>query len=396
MNDEPSLVKCPCCHDVSPADVIYEHRDIPVHSCLLVSNRDDALQFPTGDLRLAFCRACGFIWNIDFRPGRMRYSASYEETQAFSPRFRTFQTELVDRWIDRYQLRNRQVVEIGCGKGDFLLELCERGNNTGVGIDPSYRPDRHGERSNERATFRRELYGDQHIELECDFIACRHTLEHICDPHSFVKLVRRQAERNANTIVGFEVPDVERILKEQAFWDLYHEHCSNFSLESLARLFRLLDFEILDLYREYDDQYLILETRPVDGQPGRPTAEEPVEELARLVTGFQEQIRERLDQWQAFVQGHHLAGRRVALWGSGSKVVAFLNRFGFRDEVSAVVDVNPHKHGKFLAVSGHEIVSPMRLQTIKPDVVIAMNPIYEEEIGADLKRLGLDVELVSL
>jgi len=162
-------------------------------------------------------------------------------------------------------------------------------------------------------------------------------------------------------------------------------------------LFRSLGFEILDLHRDYDGQYLVLEARPTnDTNPRRHSAEEPVEELARLVTGFRQQIQERQYQWQTFVREHHLAGRRIALWGSGSKAVAFLNRFGFRAEVSAVVDVNPHKHGKFLAVSGHEILSPTQLQTVQPDIVIAMNPIYQEEIGADLRRLGLDVELVSL
>jgi hypothetical protein len=60
------------------------------------------------------------------------------------------------------------------------------------------------------------------------------------------------------------------------------------------------------------------------------------------------------------------------------------------------VDINPHKHGKFLAGTGHEIVAPEFLTQYKPDVVIVMNPIYCDEIRADLGRLGLSPQVIAL
>ena len=54
------------------------------------------------------------------------------------------------------------------------------------------------------------------------------------------------------------------------------------------------------------------------------------------------------------------------------------------DEVEAVVDINPHKHGKFLAGTGHEIVAPEALRRLRPDCVVIMNGIYTDEIRADL------------
>jgi hypothetical protein len=86
----------------------------------------------------------------------------------------------------------------------------------------------------------------------------------------------------------------------------------------------------------------------------------------------------------------------VALWGSGSKAVAFLTTLGVTDEVGAVVDVNPFKHGKYLAGSGHVIVPPEHLRDYRPDVVIAMNPAYCEEIQRELDRLGAGGELMSV
>jgi hypothetical protein len=46
--------------------------------------------------------------------------------------------------------------------------------------------------------------------------------------------------------------------------------------------------------------------------------------------------------------------------------------------------------------SNHEIISPEKLTEIQPDLVVAMNPIYLEEIGADLAKLGVDTTLLAL
>ena len=66
----------------------------------------------------------------------------------------------------------------------------------------------------------------------------------------------------------FEVPDVGRVLREQAFWDIYYEHCSYFSPGSLARVFRANRFDVIELAKEYDEQYVMIVVRPVD----RPTS----------------------------------------------------------------------------------------------------------------------------
>jgi hypothetical protein len=77
------------------------------------------------------------------------------------------------------------------------------------------------------------------------------------------------------------------------------------------------------------------------------------------------------------------------VWGSGSKGVAFLSALGGGSEIEYVVDINPFRQGKFMAGTGQEIVSPAFLADYKPDVAIAMNPIYRGEIQDDLRRMGL-------
>ena len=61
-----------------------------------------------------------------------------------------------------------------------------------------------------------------------------------------------------------------------------------------------------------------------------------------------------------------------------------------------VVDINPYKHGKYLAGTGQRIVAPEFLREYQPHVVIAMNPIYGAEIQRDLDRLGVGAELQAV
>lgn len=387
---------CPSCHGTRHL-VFHRIDQMPVHCVLLMPTRDMALNYPKGAIALAFCESCGFIWNTAFDPGLLEYSPGYEETQGFSPTFNAFHRNLATSLIERFDLRNKVVLEIGCGKGEFISLLCELGNNTGVAFDPAYIPARNVSPAKDRIAFIQDFYSDGYGHCSADFVCCKMTLEHIPRTRDFVGMVRRSLGDRRDTIVFFQVPDLQRILRDVAFWDIYYEHCSYFTAGSLARLFRRCGFEILDIYRGYDQQYLMLEARAaMDGaSPPLPT-EEDVADLAREVRGFRQRYQEKLQYWQAAIEAIRGKRPRVVIWGSSSKGVSFLTTLRIREEIEYVVDINPHKHGMYMPGTGQRIVSPDFLRRYRPERVIVMNPIYWNEIQRELDRLDLSPELVNV
>ncbi|HTX04833.1 MAG TPA: class I SAM-dependent methyltransferase [Steroidobacteraceae bacterium] len=394
----------PACNACGGGDIqiFYQVKDVPAHSCLMCATREEALAFPRGDIELAFCRGCGFIGNARFDAGLHRYSPAYEETQAFSPRFLKFLDELWDDQIERFGLGpGMTALEIGCGKGEFLVGLCERSGCAGIGVDPGYRPERTRTSAAERIRFIRDFYGPKYAHLHADYVCCRHTLEHIEPVLEFVRLVRETIGERRHANVLFELPDMERVLEQGAFWDVYYEHCSYFTRGSLARLFRAASFDLRRLYKVYDDQYLMLEAQPAS----RPTdallpQEEDLARTRSLIGGFEKKVSERLRSLAEIFARCRASGRRLAIWGSGSKCVSLISSLGLaRDRDAgtlAVVDINPHKHGKFLAGSGFEIVSPDALRPLQPEIVLVMNAIYTDEIRRDLASRSLHPELIGL
>ena len=387
---------CPNC-GAPGMSVFWEVKDVPVHSVLLMPTREVALSYPKGDIRLAFCRTCGFISNAAFDPRVHEYSTRYEETQGFSPTFNAFHHRLAASLVERYGLRGKDIIEIGCGKGEFLSLLCKLGGNRGVGFDPAFVAERSPDRNGTQITFIQDFYSEKYTHYRGDFVCCKMTLEHIPDTARFLGTVRRAVGEDPKTVVFFQVPDATRVLRDTAFWDVYYEHCSYFTSGSLARLFRNSGFEVIDVATDYDDQYLMIAARPRQGQSSSSADKEiDPETTGRDIGHFVENAGAAITRWKKELAGLRQDGRRAVIWGSGSKGVAFLTALGITDEIGYAVDINPYRQGCFMPGTGHRIVGPEFLREYKPDVAIAMNPVYREEIQRDLDRMQLNTRLLTV
>jgi hypothetical protein len=365
---------------------VYELTGIPAQSAILLESDEESARFPTGDLILTWCADCGLAFNAAFDPTRVEYGIGYEESQGASPTFQRFARELAERWICRYELHGKRAVEIGCGKGEFLSLFVSLSGGDALGLDPAWQPDRMPTAPRLRFELRR--FDRRDMPLRADIVICRHTLEHIHDVAGFVRLLRAACD-GTEPVVAIEVPDFRRVLTDIAFWDIYYEHATYFTAGAMARLFARAGFEVLDIDRVYGNQYLVLEARPARSpRIALPAMAEDLMETTIGVARFRSAVTAAIARWRDRFQEWAHNGSIVVLWGSGSKAVGFLTGVGDAACVSAIVDINPHRHGRFMPGCTAPIVGPDALTRIAPDVVVVMNPIYRHEIARALHAGG--------
>ena len=380
----PAKYLCPACASAN-LSVFFELLKVPVHIGLQWPSREAARDCPRGDIELAYCQECGFLSNLAFNPAQLDYAQSYDNSLHFSQVFQAYARSVASRLIARYGLYGKDIVEIGCGRGEFLSLLCELGNNRGVGFDPT--GDEKG--GTDRITFIHDVYSERYAEYRGDLVCCRYVLEHIPGPIGFLKMLRRIVGQDRNTVMYFEVPNALFILRDLSAWDIIYEHCSYFSQASLARTFTESGFDVVDLKETYKGQFLGVEATPGHLGAVAPLKWEALDEMAHQVAVFATRYQGKLEAWWHRLERLKRRGKRAVLWGAGAKGVSFLNIFEALDPVEYVVDINPRKQGKHIAGTGQRIIGPELLPEHRPDVVIVMNPIYRDEIGETVRRFGL-------
>lgn len=382
----PTLT-CPVCASPNVSSFM-ELEQVPVHCNLLWETREGAVGAPRGDVALGYCADCSHVYNYAFDPVHTEYTQSYENSLHFSPRFQSYADGLVTRLIERYDLRGKDLIEVGCGKGDFLRQICRAGGNRGVGFDRSYVPD--GHEGDAAVRFVIDFFGEEYAHEPADMIICRHVLEHIEQPGPFLAGIRRAIPAGRRPVVFFEMPSVLWTLRDMGIWDIIYEHCSYFSPASLTAAFEGAGFAVLDLCEEYGGQFLAIEAVPVDG-PAPATVRSRLDfaQMGRDVATFADNYRAKVAHWSARLKGLAAGGQRAVVWGSGSKGVTFLNTFRDESPIEYVVDINPRKQGMHVAGTGQAIVAPEFLVSYRPDVVIVMNNLYVGEIGRQLDELGV-------
>ncbi|GJL71240.1 MAG: SAM-dependent methyltransferase [Nitrosomonas sp.] len=322
----------------------------------------------------------------------MDYDPDYENSLHYSPRFQDYADSLAQGLIDKFSLHGKDIIEIGCGKGDFLKALCKLGNNTGVGFDPSFEDNRDGQ-SQKNFSVIKDFYSDKYSSYGADLICCRHVLEHIQYPAALLNTVKKAIGDRLESIVFFEVPDGAFTLKDMGIWDLIYEHCSYFTSNSLSYAFSKNGYTELGQESAFDGQFLGIEAKlnptTQDFEPARFNLPKNTG-LATAAAKFATNYQEKVSYWKKQLNQHAQTNKKVVLWGAGSKGVTFLNVMKSSGQVEYIVDINPHKQGKFVAGSGQEIVSPEFLKTYQPDIVLVMNPIYQTEIQESLNKMGLN------
>ena len=316
------------------------------------------------------------IENAAFDPGRIQYDAEYQNNQALSASFEAHMNDVLGILKARYPAGSR-VVEVGCGKGDFL-ELMQADSSFEVaGYDGAY------EGSNPAIEKRFLSAADR---LDADLVVLRHVLEHIQRPHEFLSLL---AEIFDDADIYIEVPDFSWIEANQAFFDITYEHVNYFTPESLSNIFCSVDQAGMLFGEQY--QYAI---GNLTNSNHRDFGSAYDSEHGWSDLGF-DTIFPKFEAVIAEVE-EASSGAAIYVWGAATKGVMFCHhmkrlRPQSFERIKAAVDINPMKAGRFMPSVHLPIldVDAFSEQVGDEGLVLIMNPNYQNEIIAELRARGL-------
>lgn len=384
---------CPACGEAELREIAALDQ-VPVHCNVLHDNAEAAHATTRGDIVLGFCDRCSMIHNTAFDQSLLRYDQSYENSLHFSPRFQGYAEDLADQLLRQHGSDGLDIVELGCGKGDFLKLMTAGGANQCVGFDASFQDTVTSTADVAGLRIEREFFTPDTHKERADLLISRHVLEHIANPAEFLRTMGRALKDTPTATVFLEVPNGLWTLRDLGIWDLIFEHCSYFTENSLCALFEGSGLHPTRTHTGFEGQFLCIEATRHKNRT--PDPEQNVEEIRTLAESFGSLLADKINDWEARLTEFRDGGRRAVIWGAGSKGVTFLNIVPGGADLPAAIDINPRKAGRYVPGTGQPVHSPDWLRNKDIDLVLVMNPVYEAEIQGHLAQLGSDATTITV
>ncbi|MFM8742985.1 MAG: methyltransferase domain-containing protein, partial [Cytophagales bacterium] len=179
---------------------------------------------PLAPIRLRLNGELNFLENDAFDPKIIDYSVDYENSQAHSAKFKDHMRSVLSM-IQKILPKDSVIVEVGCGKGDFVEMIEQTGYFKVKGYDASYA-------GVKKSIEKRYLNSSDRVDA--DLVVLRHVLEHVQRPYDFLAMLKKIF---GEAKIYIEVPSYDWIVANKTFFDITYEHVNYFSQRALKQLF---------------------------------------------------------------------------------------------------------------------------------------------------------------
>ncbi|HEV7877811.1 class I SAM-dependent methyltransferase [Bradyrhizobium sp.] len=356
----------------------------------------------TYPLRIMVCEKCWLVQTLDFTHADELFSSEYAYFSSFSTTWLEHAERYVAEMVERFRLNSAShVVEIASNDG-YLLQYVKARGIPCTGIEPTASTARAARQKGVdtvEAFFGAEFASRLAAEgRQADLMAANNVLAHVPDINGF--LVGFTNLLKPDGAATFEFPHLLRLLAENQFDTIYHEHFSYLSLTAVEEIFKANGLAVFDVEEiaTHGGSLRVFAQRAASGR--RPVSARVAALLAReseagLSTakgyhGLQSRAEKVKDDFVSFLIDAKRRGRRVAGYGAAAKGNTLLNFAGIRrDLISYVVDRNPAKQGKFLPGSRIPILSEEVLYRDAPDYVIILPWNLKAEVMQQLRHAGI-------
>lgn len=350
-------------------------------------------------LKLYVCDKCFLVQINEYKKSGDIFNQDYAYFSSFSTSWLEHAKKYVDMITDRLELSTAShVMEIASNDG-YLLQYF-LGKIPCLGIEPSANT---AQAAREKGIETLEEFFDADFAerlvqegRKADLIIGNNVLAHVPDINDFVKGLK--IALNPGGVVTMEFPHVMRLIKENQFDTIYHEHFSYLSFHTVRRIFAehglvLFDVEELPthggslrIYARHDED----DSKPVTPNVAVLLEKEAAKGMLQLdyYLNFQQKADKVKYALLAFLLEQKEQGKKVAAYGAAAKGNTLLNYCGVKkDLIEFVVDASPHKQGKYLPGSHIPVVTEKEIKKTKSDYVLVLPWNIKNEIMEQLSYI---------
>jgi SAM-dependent methyltransferase len=391
-----STARCRFC-----GGALYDFVDLgmsPLCESFLAAEQLDGME-PFYPLKVMVCGGC-FLAQVKEYVAPENIFREYAYFSSFSQAWLDHARRYAEMAAARFELApGARVVELASNDGYLLQFFLGKGFEV-LGIDPAENVAKAAEARGVRTLTRffdaetaRELAGAGEL---ADLVIGNNVLAQVPDINGFLAGVPRLLKPRG--VATFEFPHLLRLIDENQFDTIYHEHFSYFSLMTAERIMAaqgLRVFDVEELWTHGGSLRLYVCHADNAARPTLPSVAALVERehragLRDLATyaAFEERVRETKRSLLEFLIGAKRAGKSVAGYGAPGKGNTLLNYCGVRrDFLDYTVDRNPYKHGKFLPGTHIPVLAPERIDETRPDYLLILPWNLKDEIIAQMAHI---------
>lgn len=336
-------------------------------------------------LRVLVCTDCWLAQTEDYAGADELFSADYAYFSSYSTTWLQHAERYVADMVARFDLTAAsQVIEVAANDG-YLLQYVKARHIPCLGVEPTAST---ASAAREKGLEIVEDFFGVRLARElvsqgkqADLTAANNVLAHVPDINDFVAgfgVLLKPAG-----IATFEFPHLLRLVSENQFDTIYHEHYSYLSLMAVKRIFEhngLSVFDVEELPTHGGSLRVYAQRADLGAREASPNvaallARETAAGMATpaFYAGFQAKANQVKNDFLSFLIEAKRAGKTVAGYGAAAKGNTLLNYAGVRPDLFPyVVDRNPAKQDKFLPGCRIPIVAEAYLKQARPDYVVIL------------------------
>ena len=355
--------RCRVCGNTFFKRPLLRYRNMPKAAQFLPD--EDSLKRDKGVMLEAWqCSGCGLA---QLRNKPVRYYKEVIRAVAFSKEMARFRKRQFADFIKRFSLKGKKVIEIGCGRGEYLPIMQKCGVDA-YGLEYSKDSVRRCVKDGlrvERGFISRSSYRIKDAPFDAFYILS--FLEHLPDPNSALRgIYNNLADKGLGLI---EVPNFNMILRKKLFSEFISDHLFYFTRKTLKTALELNGFEVIEyneVWYDYIISAIVKKRKKID-----------ISHFYKHRSKLKQEIKEYISCF---------GDKKVAIWGAGHQALALISLMNLAKKIRYVVDSAVFKQGKFTPATHLPIVSPDILKDDPVKAVIVMAASYSDEVAKIIRQ----------